>query len=267
LPTKSSVKKAIAKKLIIVDGHPCETSLFVKHGQEITLQKEVFNSKEYKTELDIVFEDGHIALINKPAGIPVSGNTFKTIQNALTFNLKRSYEEDALDIPLPVHRLDAQTSGLLIIAKTTSARIELGRQFEAKEVRKKYNAVVIGLAPVDGSINLPIEEKDALSDFYLLRVEPSHKFEYLSLLELIPHTGRTHQLRIHCKESGFPVLGDSLYSVEGMELKAKGLFLSSVRVSFVHPFTKEKLSFEIPPPEKFNKFMLHEKKRYIMNLT
>jgi 23S rRNA pseudouridine1911/1915/1917 synthase len=127
--------------------------------------------------------------------------------------------------------------------------------------------VVIGLAPVDGSINLPIEEKDALSDFYLLRVEPSHKFEYLSLLELIPHTGRTHQLRIHCKESGFPVLGDSLYSVEGMELKAKGLFLSSVRVSFVHPFTKEKLSFEIPPPEKFNKFMLHEKKRYIMNLT
>ena len=267
LPTKSSVKKAIKKRLISANDQVCESALFIVAGQIITFYPEINKQKVFECKLEVIFEDEHIALINKPAGFPVSGNAFKTIQNALPFNLNISNEEDALAFPLPVHRLDAQTSGLLLIAKTQMARINLGNQFEKKEVKKKYQALVIGLTPVDGNMEFPVDGKEAQSEFYLLKVEPSLKFEYLSLLELIPVTGRTHQLRIHCKESGFPILGDKLYFNEGKQLKGKGLFLCSVFISFEHPKTNEKLSFQIPHPDKFDAYMMHEKKRYIMNLN
>ncbi len=168
--------------------------------------------------------------------------------------------------PKPVHRLDNQTSGLLLIAKTRNAQVNLGDQFEKKQVRKKYTAVVIGKTPKEGEINIPVNDKEAGTSFKLIMTEASLKFDHLSLIELIPITGRTHQLRIHCYKTGFPVLGDNLYKNENFILKGKGLFLCSTQIEFLHPNTKEELVFKILYPAKFDKIIEREKRRNELSL-
>ena len=268
LPTKSSVKKAVKKGLLLVNGKAGTTGTQISKGQIIEFAEFSENeSKAFQFKLDVIFEDDYIALINKPPGINVSGNEFKTIENALLFNIKRSEQEDALVKPKPVHRLDNQTSGLLLIAKTRRAQVNSGNQFEKKQVVKKYTAIVIGKTPEEGEINIPVNDKEAATAFKLIMTEASLKFEYLSLIELKPITGRTHQLRIHCCKSGFPILGDKLYKKENFVLKGKGLFLSSTYIEFLHPITKEELSFNISYPAKFDKIIEREKGRYESNLS
>jgi len=218
--------------------------------------------KAYHLSLEIIHEDDDIAVILKPAGINVSGNQFKTIQNALLYNLKESTKADKLPWPLPVHRLDNQTSGLLIIAKTKTSRIRLGRAFEKREIQKKYHALVIGNLEENGTINTPIENKSSTSHFSKIATVPSLKNTFLSLVELAPVTGRTHQLRIHCAAIGFPILGDKIYGEEGMVLKHKGLFLSAVSLEFSHPIDGHKISLQIPTPLKFIRRMENEKRRF-----
>jgi len=243
LPTKSSVKKAIKKKLLLINNLQCTTATFVKSDDIITyISEETQHHKIFKLKLEVIYEDDYIAIINKPAGFSVSGNKFKTIANALSFNLKKSNKEDALPYPLPVHRLDNQTSGLLIIAKTKQARITLGNQFEQKEIQKKYHAVVVGKTLKNSTITFPIENKNAFTEYELIKTEPSLRNKYLSLIKLTPKTGRTHQLRIHCEKSGFPILG----------------------LTFNHPITKNKLNITIPYPNKFDIIINREKERFFL---
>ncbi len=265
--TKSGVKKAIKKQRIKIDGQICLTGTIIKTGQIIELFEEKSSIRKiFKLKLPIIFEDDFIAVIDKPGGISVSGNYFKTVQNALPYNLKKSGEKDALEFPLPVHRLDNQTSGLLLIAKTRQARIHLGKQFEEKQVKKMYYAVVIGTPPNKGSINFPIEGKDAFTEFECIRSEKSLRNGHLSLIKLFPHTGRTHQLRIHCEKSGFPILGDKLYHSDLSVFKGKGLFLSASQLAFNHPITNSPLSFAVPYPKKFDTIIEREKRRFISNI-
>lgn len=240
-----------------------EGGRWLKEGDIITyVDLEKTPPREYHLKLDIIFEDEHLAVIFKPAGISVSGNLFKTIQNALLYNITPSKEGDALDWPLPVHRLDNQTSGLLLIAKTKLARVKLGQAFENKTILKKYQAVVIGKTNTTGEINTDIEGKPSQSLYKLIDYVPSLKNEFLSLIELEPKTGRTHQLRIHCSSIGKPILGDKLYGKEGMILKNKGLFLCATAISFTHPHTEQELTFTIDTPHKFLKRMENEKRRF-----
>ena len=263
LPTKNSVKKAIKKSLLLIDGQLCATGNYINPGQIIELiSQDVLKHKVFFLKLEVIFEDDFIAIINKPAGFSVSGNKFKTIANALSFNLKKTEQTDALPHPLPVHRLDNQTSGLLIIAKTKQARIILGNMFEKKEIQKQYFAIVIGKTPKNGSIKIPIENKTSRSEFELIKTEPSLRNGFLSLIKLSPKTGRTHQLRIHCEASGFPILGDILYNGNKIVFKGKGLFLCSTELTFNHPITNTNLKFSIPIPNKFNTIMEREKKRF-----
>lgn len=263
IPSKKGVKKAISKGELRLNGEKVEGGRWLKEGDVITLvDLERTPPKEYHLKLDIVFEDEHLAVIFKPAGISVSGNQFKTIQNALLYNILPSKEIDALDWPLPVHRLDNQTSGLLLIAKTKLARIKLGQAFEEKTIYKKYQAVVIGKSNHSGEINSDVDDKSSQSFYNLLDVVPSLKNDFLSLIELEPKTGRTHQLRIHCASIGHPILGDKLYGNEGMILKNKGLFLCATTISFKHPFTQKELTFSVPTPHKFLKRMENEKRRF-----
>jgi len=202
-------------------------------------------------------------VIIKPAGISVSGNKFKTIQNALLYTLSPSKKSDCLPWPLPVHRLDNQTSGLLIIAKTRIARIKLGQAFEKKEIEKTYHAVVIGKTNNEGTIQFPIDSKKSTTDYKKLQFVSSLKNKYLSLLEVYPKTGRTHQIRIHCAKLGFPILGDKLYGSENLILKHKGLFLAAVGISFTHPISEKELCFSIPTPAKFLNRMKNEERRFL----
>lgn len=247
-----------------MNGERVEGGRWLKTNDVITfVDLELTPPKAYHLKLDVVFEDEDLAVIFKPAGINVSGNQFKTIQNALMYNITPSIGKDALNWPLPVHRLDNQTSGLLLVAKSKMARVKLGQAFEVKgSISKTYQAVVIGKIRESGEITVEVDEKSSLSTYKRLKVVKSLKNEYLSLVELSPKTGRTHQLRIHCASLGFPILGDKLYGKEGLILKNKGLFLCATGICFSHPRSNLKLSFSVDTPYKFMKRLNSEEERF-----
>jgi 23S rRNA pseudouridine1911/1915/1917 synthase len=263
IPSRQGIRKAIKRGEILIDGKPAEYGRWMQPGMLLELiEGEVINRKIFPLKFDVVFEDEYMAVINKPAGFPVSGNRFKTIENALLNNISISKEQDALSHPQPVHRLDALTSGLLIIAKTTSARIELGRQFKIKEIQKCYRAIVMGKMSENGTINEPIEGQLAATDYKLVKSIPSLRSEWLSLVDLWPRTGRTHQLRIHCAGIGHPILGDKMYGEEHHVFKGKGLFLCAVELSFKHPITAAEVNLIIEEPNKFKIHLDREQKRW-----
>lgn len=263
LPSRKSLKKAIKRGEVLVNGKPENTAYRVQIGDQVDLlESQVNPPKTYRLKLEVLYEDEELAIINKPAGIPVSGNQFRTIQNALMDNITPSKKAGSLNWPKPVHRLDAPTSGLLVIAKTANAIMALSRQFENREVTKTYVAVAMGEIPHRGTITFDVAGAEALTVYELLETVPSLKNGTLSLLKLSPKTGRTHQIRKHLAKLGTPILGDSLYGLEGKVLKGKGLFLSAIGLSFTHPETQEMLTIEMPVPYKFKALMIREKRRY-----
>jgi RluA family pseudouridine synthase len=263
IPSRKAIKKAIIRGEILVDNQLSTTGWWVKAGQKIELLESNINPpKEYHFKLEVVYEDEYFAVINKPAGITVSGNQFKTIQNALIGNIKISTAQDALRWSKPVHRLDNPTSGLLLVAKTASALVKLGQQFESKSIQKKYATIVIGKTPENGVIDFEIDGLIAITDYKRNSFVPSLKNEFLSLLELSPKTGRTHQIRIHLSKLGFPIMGDKLYGKEDEVLKGKGLFLSAIGLELNHPITNELLKIEIPLPHKFTSLLERENRRW-----
>lgn len=180
----------------------------------------------------------------------------------MSFNLKKSNLPDALSTPTPVHRLDNQTSGILLIAKTKTAQIELGKQFSAKSIQKKYCTIVIGEVHNNRVINLPIENKPSETNFELIRIVKSLKYKELSCLKVYPKTGRTHQIRIHMASIGHPILGDKLYGNKETIHQGKGLFLCASEIKFFHPFTFIPLSLKIEIPNKFRSLLTREKRRW-----
>lgn len=254
LLTKSALKKAIKKKLILVDGKLGDTSTYIYGNEIITLQssEEKPNQRQFILKLEVVFEDDFMAILNKPAGILVSGNSFKTIANALEQNLKKSSQLDAV-MPQPVHRLDYATTGLLLVGKTSTSILALNKLFEHKQVAKTYFASTIGKMEKKGTTTFSVDGKEAFSNFEVLETIVSERFQRLNLVKLLPETGRRHQLRKHLSELGNPILGDVTYGKEGLVLKGKGLYLHAFSLEFIHPFTKEKMRFEKELPTRFRK--------------
>ena len=164
--------------------------------------------------------------------------------------------------PQLAHRLDSATSGLILLAKTAKCLAEFGEMLKNKAIKKTYVAIVHGKIKQKGEVTSPINNKEALSDFIKIDGQVSSAFEYLSMINLYPRTGRTHQLRIHMKENNTPILGDRIYGDPANLLKGKGLFLSAVALEFFHPINGEKLKISIPPPKKFEQYWAWTKKRY-----
>ncbi|RLD56784.1 MAG: RluA family pseudouridine synthase [Bacteroidetes bacterium] len=261
--SRSGLKKAIKRGQFKVDGKIAGEGVWLQAGQKIELVEIDYKPpKVFELPLNIIFEDEHLSVIVKPSGFPVSGNRFKTIKNALLFNIKLSTEPDALKMPLPVHRLDSPTSGLLVIAKTSKAVINLGQQFEKKLIQKRYRAIVSGRTPKEGIIETAIEGQKSMTRYKLLKHGRSLHTQWMSVLDLFPETGRTHQLRIHLASIGFPILGDDKYGDVSVRLKGKGLFLSAVEISFLHPTTDKPFHAKIEQPEKFNLFFEREQRRW-----
>ncbi len=252
ITTRSAVKKAIKKELILVNGEIGDTAQFIKGDEEIILLEEPSKHKTFDLLLEVLFQDEFLAIVNKPAGVAVSGNSFATIDNALTNNLQPSNQEDAVR-PRPVHRLDYPTSGLLLIGKTSASIQKLSQLFEQKEIQKTYHAVTIGKMDREGTISSNIDDKEAFTQYWLLSFQSSQRFIRLNLLELSPKTGRRHQLRKHLSSLANPILGDKEYGTEGLILKGKGLYLHASRLEFIHPFTKAIMDVKCDLPKKFLK--------------
>lgn len=254
ISTKSALKKAIKKQLISVNGAIASTATLIHGGEEISLfiPEENTATRKLIFPLKVIYEDEYLAAIHKPAGILVSGNSFKTIANALSQNLEVSPLADAT-LPQPVHRLDFATTGILLVGKTSSSIHALNKLFEDKEIKKTYDAVCIGKINSDGLMNSNIDGKPARAFYKIIESKSSNRFEYLNLLKLYPETGRRHQLRIQLSEIGNPILGDKDYGIENLILQGKGMYLHAYSLEFEHPFTKEKMLLIAETPSKFKK--------------
>ncbi|HSP11905.1 MAG TPA: RluA family pseudouridine synthase [Salegentibacter sp.] len=251
-PTKSSIKKAIKRGEIKIDGIASNTGDWIKEGQKIELFSQEAPEKIFSLKLEILFEDDHIAVINKPAGYPTSGNYFKTITNALPFNLKPSEASTALPAPKPAHRLDNATSGLLLVAKTGDSLRGLHKDFQEKKIQKTYTALIHGIFPKQKLVKDEIDGKASETAFELIKCLRYNEID-LSLVSAVPRTGRTHQIRIHLSQAGFSIVGDKLYGLENKLLDSKGLFLAATSLKFQHPKTLEWLDIAVEPPKRFIK--------------
>ena len=263
LPSRKSVKKALDKGRVQVNGKTVNTAYFLQKGDLVVLMEDIVKApKPYRMEVEILYEDDYLIAINKPSGLVVSGNQFKTAYNVIAYNASPSLQPDQLVAPLPVHRIDQPTSGVLLAAKTKTARIRMGELFEQRLMTKTYHAIVVGAIPESGKLEQEVDGKQAETSFKKLATSPSLKFENLSLVELKPKTGRKHQLRKQLFEIGHPILGDQLYYIDDKKLNHKGLFLHASQLSFVHPITKTPLEINAPLPKKYKKRLDSESKRY-----
>lgn len=252
--SKKSIQKAIKRKEIIVDGIATTTAHFVMHGNKIELLETPSKIKDYDLKLNIVHEDVYLAIVEKPAGLTVSGNLLRSLTNALSQNLRLSTSIDVLARPLPAHRLDKQTSGLVVVGKTRKAIQALGTLFQENKIDKTYIALVSGHCKKEGIINLEINGKEAISHYKVIKKMESAAVGKYSLVELKPKTGRTHQIRIHLAHIGHPVIGDKIYNY-GHTRNARGLYLRAIKICFLHPITGIFIESKIEMSKKFKKFI------------
>lgn len=253
ITSRSGIKKAVKRGQILLNGQPAKTSNWIQEGQKLELLfPENRVKKIFKLPLEVIFEDQHLAVVNKPAGVPTSGNYFRTLENALPFNVQKSEEKDALPSPLPTHRLDNPTSGLLICAKTRKSLTELHKAFKENQIQKTYSALVKAKTEKEFVIDSLIDDKEARTrgktiEYYQFREES------FSLVELFPETGRTHQLRIHLSQLGHPIVQDELYGGISKAFQKKKLFLIASGLEFLHPVTGEEIKLRLSIPKKFRK--------------
>ncbi len=263
LPTKSSVKKAISKGELFINGKTASDGRFVVEGQLIEWKRQIqLPERVFELDVPVIFEDDYLAVVNKPAGVVVSGNRFQTLENALIGILQSSSQPDALTMHHAIHRLDADTSGLVIIVKSASTHLQLSKMMAERKIRKFYFALVLGATPMHGTINDPIDQKSAVTHFQSIKKYDSLVSGVLSLLKIELETGRTHQIRKHLSGLGHPILGDKLYGQPGFILRQRGLFLCASQLVFEHPITQELLDLSVELPAKFTNFPEGEQRRF-----
>ena len=270
--SRSMIQKLLEDNKINVNGKIEKPSYKVQEGDIIEVSIE--EPKEVKIEaqdipLDIIYEDNDILVVNKQKGLvvhPANGNPDGTLVNAIMAHCKDSLSGIGGELrPGIVHRLDKDTSGLLIIAKNDKAHIQVSEQIKNREVKKTYIALVRGtIAEDEATINMPIGRsmkdrkkmavtkngKEAVTHFKVLNRYTTNKGSY-TLLEIKIDTGRTHQIRVHMAEIGHPVIGDRVYSNGKNEFGVEGQCLHAKRLEFIHPITRKEMKLEAPLPKYF----------------
>ncbi len=271
--TRSHIQKLIEDGDVLIDGNPGKVSYKVKSGDCITLQ--IPDAKEVEVlpeniPLSVVYEDGDMLVVNKPQGMvvhPAPGNESGTLVNALL-----GYCGDSLSgingekRPGILHRIDKDTSGLLLVAKNDMAHQSLAAQIKAHSLTRAYQALVHGGFKTDtGEINLPIgrhpADRKKMTVTYRNSREAFTSYRVLerlggySLVECVLKTGRTHQIRVHMSHQGHPIVGDPVYGAKKEPFSLKGQLLHAYKVGFIHPRTEEYMEFSAPLPDYFEKIL------------
>ena len=263
--TRSQIQKMIKDQNILVNDQPVTKAGYkVKNGDKILVnvpKEEPIKAVPEDIPIDVVYEDGDVLVVNKPQGMvvhPAAGHPDKTLVNAILYHCK--INDDDVIRPGIVHRIDKDTSGLLMIAKNDLAKQSLMEQLREKSNLREYLAIVHGnFKEKTGKINAPLgrsrvdRKKQAVVEdgrHAVTHFEVLEQFENYSLLKLKLETGRTHQIRVHMQYIGHPVAGDPLYGPKNT-LPGKGQFLHAKTLGFVHPRTKKWMEFSVEPPKIF----------------
>lgn len=279
--SRSKLKKLIDNGAIVVNDKNIKSSYKLRNGDLITAELSDPTSTNFAPEdipLDIVFEDEYLAVINKPAGMvvhPGAGVSSGTLANAIAFHFGLEPEGQNQRVGI-VHRLDKDTSGLIVIAKNGLTGDKLAAQFRERRVNKSYIALVHGFVrKLSGKIDVPIArdranrtkmavDKNGRNAVSLYKVR--RRYEKFTLLDVNIKTGRTHQIRVHLSHLNHPILGDLTYNMgrdnqiedtqfRSLIKKMGRFFLHAEKLGFTHPVTKEDLAFEQPLPDELSEIL------------
>lgn len=271
--TRSSAQRQIEQGNVVVNGKVItKVSYKVTEGDNIEIEEQEPVEIELKAQnipIDVVYEDKDIIIVNKPKGMvvhPANGNPDGTLVNAIMAICKDSLSGIGGEIrPGIVHRLDKDTSGLLIVAKNDMAHVNMSEQIKRHEVKKTYIALVRGIVKEnEATIDMPIGRsnsdrkkmavtkngKNAVTHIKVLK-----RYDKYTLLEINIETGRTHQIRVHLAHIGYPVIGDYIYSNGKNEFGIVGQCLHAKSLEFKHPITGKDMKLEAPLPEYFEKVL------------
>lgn len=270
--SRTMIKKLIESNNILVNDKSEKVSYKIQANDNISI--DVPEAKETKLKaqeipLDIIYEDSDIIVVNKPKGMvvhPANGNPDGTLVNAILSICKNSLSGIGGELrPGIVHRLDKDTSGLIIVAKNDKAHINMSEQIKERNVKKTYIALVRGNVPEEeATINMPIGRstkdrkkmavtkngKQAITHFKVLK-----RYSKYTLLEIKIETGRTHQIRVHMAEIGYPVVGDAVYSNGKNEFGIEGQMLHAYKLEFMHPITNKHMELTAPLPQYFEEIL------------
>ena len=270
--SRTNIQRLIEEGNVLVNGQKKKISYKVQIGDNIEINIPEAKETSIKAEnipVEVVYEDDDIIVVNKPKGMvvhPANGNPDGTLVNAIMAMCKGSLSGIGGEIrPGIVHRLDKDTSGLLIVAKNDLAHINMSNQIKERKVKKIYIALVKGnINENEATINMPIgrstkdrkkmavrkDGKEAITHFKVLK-----RYKNYTLLEVKIDTGRTHQIRVHMAEIGHPVVGDMVYSKGKNEFGVEGQMLHSKSLDFKHPITGKEMHLEARLPEYFEKVL------------
>ena len=270
--SRTAIQRLIDNDKISVNGKKEKTSYKVKQGDIIEIEEEPAKEIDLKAQdipLEILYQDNDIIVVNKPKGMvvhPANGNPDGTLVNAIMSICKDSLSGIGGEIrPGIVHRLDKNTSGVIIIAKNDKAHIALSEQLKNHEIKKTYIALVRGVVKENNAtINMPIARskkdrkkmdvdkngKEAVTHFKVLK-----RFQDCTLLEINIETGRTHQIRVHLSHIGYPIIGDEVYSNGKNKWNIEGQCLHAKSLDFKHPITGKEMHIEAELPNYFKEII------------
>ncbi len=271
--TRSAVKKLADEGNVTVNGKTMKAGQILRVGTEVEIlipDPEPICAVPEDIPVEIVYEDADIAVVNKPQGMTVhagAGNHEGTLVNALLFRLRHLSGINGKLRPGIVHRIDKDTSGLLVVAKNDAAHLSLSAQIAEKTCKREYLALLEGVVKEDNgtvSTEMGRDPKDrlkmavlpegkgrvAVTDFFV-----EQRFASNTLVRFSLHTGRTHQIRVHAKHMGHPVVGDPLYGYKKQRFALDGQLLHAFRLTLTHPVTGERMCFEAPLPDYFERVL------------
>lgn len=271
--TRSYLQKLIVDGKVLVNGKSVKSNYKTNTGDEVKLiipEPELLDAKPQDIKLAIMYEDEDLIVVNKPQGMvvhPAAGNFDGTLVNALLYHTGGNLSEiNGVIRPGIVHRIDKDTSGILVVAKNNASHLALSKQIKDHSMTRKYIAIVHGNIKNDtGTIDAPIgrsktdrkkmtvtseHSRNAVTHFRVLE-----RFGNYTFAEFRLETGRTHQIRVHTKYMGNPVLGDPVYGPAKNEFGIKGQMLHAKVLGFLHPSTGEYLEFETELPERFRNIL------------